>query len=653
MSDHPYTAVVFFHGMGSQRRYGDMSDLVSRLDSWAKDAQDASPLVIHPRLRAAWAGPDQTADRREPQRGEVFIEVELPEDPPGANPPPRFRFYEAYWASITAGGAPMQDVLLWLLGQVRNPWRGLLAPWRQRPRYRVAVLYDLWERSLARPRDLPTTEPRHLRMLLDAYAAFGEPAARDGRYREGTFHQFRGFIRKSDGVPAGDKAHCLSLADAWCRAYHQAELRAEGTLISLLLLVLTGLLLLIAAAIGLITLLPGALASPSALPGSLVALVTIALTLLGGRTFLEDYMGDVMIWATYEETNQRFAQREAIMEIGRRTLRRVVEDPACTRVVVVAHSLGTSVAYEALLDLGRYNRAAHVQPQAGASHPTADALHEPLPLAKLAHFITYGSPIDKILYFFQNERGAQYHYQRLIELIRQDITGVPFAGPAGPNLRWLNFWDERDLISGALQTPLPLRPSADDQLPGLGRQGIVNVQVQNPGALLGDRHGRYLETDAVLQAIYAAIFGRLPPGRIGEPLRSLSFRDHATQRSHQLLLAAIWLAPLLLGLIGLIGALYLPSQPAAASLAERPSWITDLIGSLPALLPRPALGWDYCLQRATQAAPVQLGHVGACIGSAPLAWQVLSSAPLFLAVAATTLALFALFVSNRLWQENV
>lgn len=650
MPEPPYTAVVFFHGMGSQRRYGDMSDLVSRLDSWAKDEQGRSPLAIRPRLRSTWGGPDRAADRREPQRGEVFIEVELPDAPPGADPPPRFRFYEAYWAPITAGGAPMQDVLLWLIGQVRNPWRGLLAPWRQRPRYRVAVLYDLWERSPARPRDLPTTEPRHLRLLLDAYAAFGAPAARDGSYPEGTFRQLRSFIRRSPTVPDADKAHCLSLADAWFRAYHQAELRAEGTLISLLLLFLTALLLLIAAAIGLITLIPGALASPSALPGSLLALVTIALTLLGGRAFLEDYMGDVMIWATYEETNQRFAQREAIMEIGRRTLRRVVEDPACQRVVVVAHSLGSSVAYEALLDLGRYNRAAH---DLDAPPDRAAALCEPLRLDKLSHLITYGSPIDKILYFFQNERGAQYHYQRLIELIRQDITGLPFAGPAGPNLRWVNFWDERDLISGALQTPLPLRPAADDQLPGLDRQGIVNVQVQNPGALLGDRHGRYLETDSVVQAIYAAIFGGLPPGRIGRPIRSLTLQDLATRRSHQLLLAAIWLAPLLLGMIGLIGALYLPSQPAAADLATQTSWVTDLIGAIPAPLPLPALGWDYCLQRATQAAPVQLGHVGGCIGSAPLAWQVLSSAPLLLAVAAATLALFALFVSNRLWQEKL
>jgi hypothetical protein len=147
-----------------------------------------------------------------------------------------------------------------------------------------------------------------------------------------------------------------------------------------------------------------------------LGIVTTLVSVVLGK-FLTDYMGDVEAWATYEETDEKNERRQKVLERGVQTFAHVLGDPRCNRVAVVAHSLGTSIAHDTLLTLARQNRA--INPQ--------DPIAGPVPLHKVEHFITMGSPIDKIEYFFESYRSGSHRYKRVVEELRGDIGNVPFC----------------------------------------------------------------------------------------------------------------------------------------------------------------------------------------------------------------------------------
>jgi hypothetical protein len=104
------------------------------------------------------------------------------------------------------------------------------------------------------------------------------------------------------------------------------------------------------------------------------------------------------------------------------TFSHVLNDPTCERVTIVAHSLGTSIAHDALLALTRRNRA----------HQAGDPIAGPVPLKKIEHFVTMGSPIDKIEYFFESYSSSSHRYKRVIEALRGDIGTPPFSRNGKP-----------------------------------------------------------------------------------------------------------------------------------------------------------------------------------------------------------------------------
>jgi hypothetical protein len=214
--------------------------------------------------------------------------------------------------------------------------------------------------------------------------------------------------------------------------------------------------------------------------------VSLGLALGLGR-FLTAYMGDVEAWATYEETDEKHERRARVMASGCALLSHVLSDPKCARVVVVAHSLGTSVAHDTLLALANSNRARNAQ----------DPIAGPVPLDKIRHFVTMGSPIDKINYFFESYRSAWHRYGRVIETLRGDISEVPFSRNGKPYIHWVNYWDEADVISGPLQSPV-----GPDSLAHLvDNVHVANLRFASPGR----SHSAYFESRVVVGQLFEAI----------------------------------------------------------------------------------------------------------------------------------------------------
>lgn len=570
----PYSTVIYFHGMGSQRRHAEVSGLVEALERHDRELNGALPggriKDVRGLLEPSRLSPDKTVP---------YVRLDYVAGDEGHLSTTRFRFYEVYWAPITAAGVPLWQVVSWLAGQVLNPWRALRSPWRARRRYRTAVLYDLWYRRELR-RYYSQTD---LLTLLKAYDGFeGSRARADHRYGKGSFREFCAYLEaraweakrsQKHGASAQpddlDSGRLVELAKEWSRQYKAVEWMNAIVLVSLLVGLLTVFALLAAVLVGLMqAFFPGA-GTPQL--AGLFSLLSTVLGLIGVRLFFQDYLGDVVFWSTYEETDERYKKRSEILACGAELLRHVLADDACERVAIVAHSLGSAIAYDTLLELGRYNR--------GRVEKSDFADHQPLRIDKIDQLITYGSPVDKIHYFFQNDPEERHRYHRVLEQVRGDMALPPWTTNRHPRIHWINFFDSADIISGPIQTPQPLEPAAF-QLDSLR---VDNVQVSNGRLLPMSAHVTYLDNPEVLPVLFDCVLTRkcsfalladevrsagTGDATVPEPERPADtqhgpnyksiflehyYEDRGVQLFQALVLAAFWLLALALGLFGLLG----------------------------------------------------------------------------------------------------
>ena len=157
----------------------------------------------------------------------------------------------------------------------------------------------------------------------------------------------------------------------------------------------------------------------------------------------------------------------------------------------MAHSLGSVIAHDTLLALKR-------------DHPDK--------LNRISDLITYGSPIDKFVYFFEGLQGLSPRYVKTIHRLRGEL----FKGRAKP-LTWQNFYEEGDPIGGTVHTA---GPSWDP--PGVVLTSkIHNIYTANANvALVGPNHTGYIGNKLVLFRVWNALMpGVLPdtPPKVDEP----------------------------------------------------------------------------------------------------------------------------------------
>ena len=486
-----HTSVIYVHGIGSQRRYEETSRLIDSLDGFlSHQPADATPdgllrridPVIEP-LRSAAGGTIayidthliRTSDRR----------------------PPNARFYEIYWAPVMAEQKSPWRIVKWMFAQVKRPYRTLMTPWRERQRLRRAALIGLME---SRTKAGQPVEAADYEALLAAYDLFESiPIQTD--YPKGSFADFMAYLAIKPGkMTAEQVAPCQALAKDWLSAYRKTELNNAVALVTVALaLVMVGFAvpILIQWALGLLVQVPvfdrlmdllGLSASWSRSVSVAVALASIA----GVGKTLSDYMGDVESWATYEETGEKHVARNKVMQQAIEVMEHVLNDPACNRVAIVSHSLGTSIAHDTLLSLMRRNRALAATEENVMTHP--------VPVDKIEHFITMGSPIDKIEYFFESYASASHRYKRVVENLRGDIGTEPFSKNGKPHIHWINFWDQGDLISGSLQSPASSQPG----LNRVDNQHVASYHFPSTAK----SHAGYFTHKVVIATIFQAIYQR-------------------------------------------------------------------------------------------------------------------------------------------------
>ena len=369
-------------------------------------------------------------------------------------------------------------------------------PWRERARLRRAALLRLAEQSA----DWVEGPARRLfDRLLHHYEAFGGLAAQRA-FPKGSHSEFQEMIRQEETGQTRDDL--LALSHKWMVEFRRIQLRNFGIIMTILLAMAEVFGLLTWTVLELLTLAVGVAARMNdVMPGlggvaleqltldwsTAAGIVSTLLLTYVLRDFLVNRMYDVEAWSTYEETDEKHQRRAKVLAVTTDVMRQAFKDPAVGRVVVTAHSLGTSVAHDALLSLRRENEVA------GGSDPILG----PLPLFKLRHFVTFGSPVDKINYFFESARSRSHRYRRVIETLRGDISSVPFARNKKPYVHWINYWDEADIISGPLQSPVAM----DDLSHRVDNVHVAGQHFPDPGR----SHNGYFRDRRVLDGLFQTI----------------------------------------------------------------------------------------------------------------------------------------------------
>lgn len=526
-----YTAVIFVHGMGRQSQYENLGRLLKALEEHCYEPMFGWLRQFQARTEPSRTGdvddvPFVQFDRFEPRRHSQSAQGRW-------RFKGRFRAYEAYWSPVTARGAHPLRVALWALRQLAKLEATRGASWRQYTHLRIARLHSLManaeripDRKAARRRDyLFASLLAHIQRFRGHEGARHREAAVEGAAGES---EFVDFASGKIGAAVSD-SELRDLVASWGGTRLPVEDLATVMARRLSLMVLA--LAVFGLSLGLDIWRQGLGVANGTMTAILIAVLIAAG--VAGAWFLARTFSDVYIWNSNQAHDHEHARRQEVLSRTRSLVEHVASDPACKRLVIVAHSLGTPITLETLALIGRRNEA---RAKRG----------DIVPLSKLSHFVTLGSPIDKIFYFFQTREAQTYRAGRLHDDLRGTLSQEPFFRDGAPRVDWLNFWDPADIVSDPLHSPRGNKTDGADILSA----DIFNFEVENGASFSAwKNHVGYLDNDDVVESIAAAIFKNATE----RPLSGPSRRDPKLRAARAIALRWTPLALVVGGLAAAIG----------------------------------------------------------------------------------------------------
>ncbi len=166
---------------------------------------------------------------------------------------------------------------------------------------------------------------------------------------------------------------------------------------------------------------------------------------------LVNYVGDLAIYATTHAKSPHYTIRQQILTESLALLKSIIQDPQADydRVILVGHSLGSCIAYDTLNQLNLELNLSSEQ-------------NEHLAINKITGLITFGSPLDKIAFFFREARKKeQYIRSAILEHLTsfrvrpEELSSTRYfrKNPIKSHfehLHWVNYYHQNDPISGHL-----------------------------------------------------------------------------------------------------------------------------------------------------------------------------------------------------------
>jgi hypothetical protein len=166
---------------------------------------------------------------------------------------------------------------------------------------------------------------------------------------------------------------------------------------------------------------------------------------------LINFVGDVAIYTKTDPKSPYQKIRQQVITECLTLLQQIIKDPQANydQVIIVGHSLGSCIAYDTLNLLC-------------IESSLSDDLGKSMGIDQLKGLVTFGSPLDKIAFFFRNvAQEHQYIRRRIIEQLNsfrvkpELVKKSPYLckNPVTcqlEHLAWVNYYHLEDPISGNL-----------------------------------------------------------------------------------------------------------------------------------------------------------------------------------------------------------
>jgi hypothetical protein len=199
-------------------------------------------------------------------------------------------------------------------------------------------------------------------------------------------------------------------------------------------------------------------------------------------------LNDITIYNTTDEKSAFYDIRKTILDGSVNALKYLLEaenandQPKYPKILVAAHSLGSQVAFDT------FNRLNFL-----ACHGEIIELSGVPVNNRFAGFVSFGSPLDKIAFFFRDRIGEEEYLRRQIlqnfhGFKVKDLDGKTYPFQIGKDQKfnklfedipWLNFYDKKDYVSG-----------------GLDYYGnLTNINARFTSNMLSFTHENYWESD--------------------------------------------------------------------------------------------------------------------------------------------------------------
>lgn len=165
------------------------------------------------------------------------------------------------------------------------------------------------------------------------------------------------------------------------------------------------------------------------------------------RKTLVDFIGDIVIYTSTDIKSQFYEVRKQILDGAVKELESLLLDKRYKRIIVAGHSLGSVIGFDTLNRINQGMNVGRISPNLAQ---------------KIKGFVTFGSPLDKIAFFFREHTPDDQYLRRQILMHYHSFKAKPLSEQPNPkevsnpfkeyldDAYWINFWDTEDKVSGQL-----------------------------------------------------------------------------------------------------------------------------------------------------------------------------------------------------------
>lgn len=158
---------------------------------------------------------------------------------------------------------------------------------------------------------------------------------------------------------------------------------------------------------------------------------------------LASHVGDITLYCATDEKSEYYPVRKAILDGAVEKIQWLATNGGYDKLILCGHSLGSVIVYDALDRLNlRMSQDANLRQKASC----------------FGGIVTFGSPLDKIAFFFDeriNQQKQPLRYAMVSHLhgfrrVNMDNALPTTLGWHLGSMPWINFWSPKDMVSGHL-----------------------------------------------------------------------------------------------------------------------------------------------------------------------------------------------------------